>query len=73
MTRSYTDILKELHDQTHYDGYYGRMGNLEEIVDELVEGMKYAGLLENDSVVKSTFENQETRTIFHCQLREDKT
>jgi len=46
--RRWNDILKELWSETHRDGYYCRRPSLENIVDELVEELKYANLLSDE-------------------------
>lgn len=43
--RRWQDILKELQDEAHRDGYFGRKTQLTDIIDELVEELEYAGLL----------------------------
>jgi hypothetical protein len=42
MSRHWQEILHELHDETHRDGYYCRANMLESIVDELIAEMEYA-------------------------------
>lgn len=52
MSKHWQEILKELHDKTHQDGYFGRKYELIKIVDELVGELTYTNLLKNQEIKK---------------------
>lgn len=46
--RRWWEILNELHEEAHRDGYFGRKPNLEHIVDELLAEMEYAQVVHHE-------------------------
>jgi hypothetical protein len=70
MTRHWQEILNELHDETHRDGYYSRANMLEQIVDELVAEMAYANVLRPTEV--SYYDpSRSSQRIAYCTLPKD--
>lgn len=54
--RRWQYILDELSREVHRDGYYGRRTALENIVDELIDELKYVNLIQPTPTINKTGE-----------------